>query len=441
VSRPNDARRGPTGVGPFKEVGPFKKVGPLKKVGAFRHVAAIAMLAVTVMAAAPTPVPITEKIKQNQAAIHATQAQLHTKRVQLHGARFKVITIAQELADTNNGISMVNATIDQLDRQIRQIKLRLDIRRTQLAATRASLNRHRTALDQRLVDVYEYGPVSYLDVLLEATSFADFVERWDFVRAILKSDSQLIAGINTEQARYEGLVQGLEQANAQLAAAEQTQANKEAQLAGLAAERQQLLGAARAQRNVIAQQVVELEGLSAAEEARLQALIVEKQREDYLATLAARRAAAAARRAAAIAAGLPPPPESPIGGPVTFIWPVRGPITSPFGYRTDPYTGRYALHSGVDIGVDYGTPIRAAADGRIIYAGWYGGYGNLITIDNGDGYSTLYAHCSAMYVSVDQNVQRGQVIGAVGATGYATGPHLHFEIRKNGVPFDPLTKL
>jgi murein DD-endopeptidase MepM/ murein hydrolase activator NlpD len=160
-----------------------------------------------------------------------------------------------------------------------------------------------------------------------------------------------------------------------------------------------------------------------------------------LATLEARRAAQAARRAAAIAAGLPPPPESPLGGPVSFIWPVRGPITSPFGMRTDPVTGRYALHSGIDIGVDYGTPIRAAADGLIIYAGWYGGYGNLITIDNGDSYSTLYAHCSAMYVSINQRVERGQVIGAVGATGYATGPHLHFEIRKNGVPFDPLTKL
>ncbi len=402
---------------------------------------ALFALALAVIAASPTPVPINEKIKANQAAIHATQVRLHSKRVQLHGARFKVITIAQELTDTNTSIAQVSATIDQLDRSIRQIELRLDIRRKQLASTRASLDRHRTALDQRLVDVYEYGPVSYVDVLLDATSFADFVERWDFVRAILKSDSQLIAGINIEQSKYEGLVRGLELTNAQLDEAETAQAGKEAQLSGLAQERRQLLTVAQTQRNAIAQQVVELEGLSAEEEARLQALIVEKQREDYLATLEARRAAAAARRAAAIAAGLPPPPESPIGGPVTFIWPVRGPITSPFGYRTDPYTGRYALHSGIDIGVDYGTPIRAAADGRVIYAGWYGGYGNLITIDNGDGYSTLYAHCSAMYVSVDQNVQRGQVIGAVGATGYATGPHLHFEIRKDGVPFDPLTKL
>jgi len=109
--------------------------------------------------------------------------------------------------------------------------------------------------------------------------------------------------------------------------------------------------------------------------------------------------------------------------------------------RTDPVTGRYQLHSGIDIGAGYGVPIQASADGIVLYAGWYGGYGNAIILDHGSGLSTLYAHCSAMYVSQGQNIQRGQVIGAVGATGWATGPHLHFEIRVNGVPVDPLSRL
>jgi murein DD-endopeptidase MepM/ murein hydrolase activator NlpD len=403
--------------------------------------AAVIAAAALLGAAKPTPVPITEQIKHTQDVLNRTQVKVHNTRLKVRQARYKVLSISQQLNDTNGNIARVNDTLDGLDRSIRQIELRLGIRRHQLESTRASLYRHRTALNGRLVDVYEYGPVSYVDVLLASTSFADFVVRWDFMRAIIKSDSILISGINTEQTKYEHLVSGLEQTQAQLVAAQDEKRTEEGQLSALADERRQLLGVAQQQRNVIAQQLVELEGLTAQEEARLQALIVEKQREDYLATLAARRAAQAARRAAAIAAGLPPPPESPLGGPVSFIWPVRGPITSPFGMRTDPVTGRYALHSGIDIGVDYGTPIRAAADGLIIYVGWYGGYGNLITIDNGDSYSTLYAHCSAMYVSVNQRVQRGQVIGAVGATGYATGPHLHFEIRKNGVPIDPLGKL
>ena len=398
-----------------------------------------ALAATAIMGAAkPTPVPIVEQIKHTQAVLNRTQVKVHNTRIKVRQARFKVLTIRQQLDETNNNITRVDDTLNGLDRSIRQIELRLGIRRHQLEVTRASLYRHRTALNGRLVDVYEYGPVSYVDVLLASTSFADLVVRWDFVRAILKSDAALISGINTEQSKYERLVAGLEQTQAELAAAQDEQRSKEAQLSVLAGERRSLLSVAQQQRNVIAQQLIELEGLTAQEEARLQALIVEKQREDYLATLAARRAAQAARRAAAIAAGLPPPPESPLGGPVSFIWPVRGPITSPFGMRTDPVTGRYALHSGVDIGVGYGTPIRAAADGLIIFAGWYGGYGNLITIDNGNSYSTLYAHCSAMYVGLNQRVQRGQVIGAVGATGYATGPHLHFEIRKNGVPIDPL---
>jgi len=324
---------------------------------------------------------------------------------------------------------------------IHQNQLRLAIRRVQLEAAQASYNRHRDALNARLVDVYEYGSTSYLDVLLSATSFVDFIERWDFVRYILRSDAQLIATVNREQARYQTLVYDLESTQAALLGEKDDQLRRNDQLGVLAYERRRLLAVAAGQRSVIAQQVDELENLTAAEEARLQELIRERQQQEELAALRARIAAAQARRAAAIAAGLPPPVERPEGGPVTFAWPVHGPITSPFGMRTDPVTGRYQLHSGIDIGAGYGVPIQASADGIVLYAGWYGGYGNAIILDHGSGLSTLYAHCSAMYVTEHQYIQRGQVIGAVGATGWATGPHLHFEIRVNGVPVDPLSRL
>ncbi|MBV9149838.1 MAG: M23 family metallopeptidase, partial [Candidatus Eremiobacteraeota bacterium] len=116
-------------------------------------------------------------------------------------------------------------------------------------------------------------------------------------------------------------------------------------------------------------------------------------------------------------------------------------ITSPFGWRIHPISGVRSFHEGLDIGVASGTPIGAAEAGRVIYAGWYGGYGNYISIDHGGGVSTGYAHCSAIYVSVGQDVRQGQTIGAVGSTGYSTGPHLHFEVRINGKPVDPLTRL
>jgi murein DD-endopeptidase MepM/ murein hydrolase activator NlpD len=115
-----------------------------------------------------------------------------------------------------------------------------------------------------------------------------------------------------------------------------------------------------------------------------------------------------------------------------FVWPVSGPVVSPFGMRW----GR--MHTGIDIAVGYGTPIHAAASGRVIYAGWMDGYGNLVFVDHGGGISTGYAHQSRIAVANGQNVAQGDVIGYVGCTGHCFGPHLHFEVRVNGAPVDPL---
>jgi murein DD-endopeptidase MepM/ murein hydrolase activator NlpD len=118
-------------------------------------------------------------------------------------------------------------------------------------------------------------------------------------------------------------------------------------------------------------------------------------------------------------------------------WPVAGPVTSPFGWRIHPIFHVRKFHTGVDIGAGYGSPIHAADGGRVIYATWMSGYGNTTIIDHGSGISTLYAHQSTILIS-SGSVTKGQVIGYVGATGYATGPHLHFEVRINGNPVDPL---
>jgi murein DD-endopeptidase MepM/ murein hydrolase activator NlpD len=115
-----------------------------------------------------------------------------------------------------------------------------------------------------------------------------------------------------------------------------------------------------------------------------------------------------------------------------LIWPVNGPVVSPFGYRW----GR--LHAGIDIAVPYGTPIHAAAAGTVVLAGWVSGYGNYTCIDHGGGLATCYAHQSSYAVSQGASVGQGQVIGYVGCTGHCFGPHLHFEVRINGTPVDPL---
>ncbi|MCC6687118.1 MAG: peptidoglycan DD-metalloendopeptidase family protein [Fimbriimonadaceae bacterium] len=124
-----------------------------------------------------------------------------------------------------------------------------------------------------------------------------------------------------------------------------------------------------------------------------------------------------------------------------FIRPVAGRITSGFGNRFHPILKRSRLHAGVDFGAGTGTRIVAAGSGTVISAGYRGGYGNAVVIDHGGGVSTLYGHCSRIYVSAGQRVTRGQQIAAVGSTGLATGPHLHFEVRVNGRPVNPMSRL
>ena len=125
----------------------------------------------------------------------------------------------------------------------------------------------------------------------------------------------------------------------------------------------------------------------------------------------------------------------------SFSYPVRAPITSPFGPRRHPIFGVRSMHSGIDLAAPYGTPIKASEGGVVIYSGWYGGYGKVVILDHAKGFSTLYAHLSSTKVTVGSRVKQGEVVGFEGSTGYATGPHLHFEVREQGKPKNPVIYL
>ncbi|MUG95614.1 peptidoglycan DD-metalloendopeptidase family protein [Scytonema sp. UIC 10036] len=130
-----------------------------------------------------------------------------------------------------------------------------------------------------------------------------------------------------------------------------------------------------------------------------------------------------------------------IRGTGIFAYPSNGSTSSPFGWRTHPVLGYRRFHAGLDFAASYGSTIRAADSGTVIFAGWYGGYGKAVIVNHGKGITTLYGHSSELFVSEGQTVERGQAIAAVGSTGLSTGPHLHFEVRKNGTPVNPMNFL
>ena len=394
--------------------------------GACRLLAALLLVLTLVPArVSGSTTGIEDRIQQEKAKAAQIHAQLAAKRAELHGVTLRYNDLQQQLGETNAAIGVVNVRIGDLDAQTASTQRRIDWNGIQLDAARKSLQLHDTMLRKRLVDVYENGDLSYANVLLSARSFSDFVERWEDLRLLIAANERAVRARKAAEAKVASIEADLERTRLELEAQQQAQVEARSQLDGLASERQNLVQLAAVQRRHVAAQVAQMEDLSAAEEAQLESLIQERERE-----------LEAARRAAGITGG-----EVGEGAAGAFSWPVTGTITSPFGWRPNPFGGAPEFHQGLDIAAPTGTTVTAAAGGTVIMAQWYGGYGNYILIDHGGGYSTGYGHLSAIYVSNGQTVTRGQAIGAVGSTGQSTGPHLHFEVRINGKPVDPAPRL
>lgn len=273
----------------------------------------------------------------------------------------------------------------------------------------------------------ENGGYNILAIISKSDSFSDMLTAMDDVGEIMESDRQLedayiAARENTEsvKADYEDTRAELEELKAQLKA-EQEELEKDIE------EAIQIILDLE---NDLENRQAEYDAIMAAEDAANATI------DKLVAELEAQRAAEAA--AAAAAAG-----GSGGGGSAnasgSFLWPVASYVyvSSRFGLRVHPITGKTKSHTGIDIASNQGTAVYASDGGSVTLAGWNGGYGNCIMIDHGNGYVTLYGHLSSISVSVGQTVSQGATIGAVGSTGNSTGPHLHFEVLKNGTRIDP----
>ena len=391
----------------------------------------LAALAVAPGVASAKTNALDARIQAQQAKLNVVHTQLDVKRGQLDQAAAKVGTIAQQLAIADRNISSVQGQLAFLNAKMHTTQAQLTWNHVQLDAAQKTLARHNDALKRRLIEAYEYGDLGYLAVLMQAKSFGDFVERWNDVAFVVKANEATIRARRADAEKVEAIETGLLSDETTLRNAQAAADQQQVALAALAQQRRNLLAVAQTEKQDVAVQVGELEDTSAEAEAALEALVREKQQEED-----ARREA---ERRAALLAGESLPPEP--GAPGQLMWPVSGPITSPFGMRMHPVYGRPILHAGIDIAAATGTTIAAAADGRVIVAGYQGDCGKMVAIDHHGGLSTIYCHMSQIFVEVGQDVQRGQAIGAVGMTGDATGPHVHFQVMQDGHPVDPMSFL
>jgi murein DD-endopeptidase MepM/ murein hydrolase activator NlpD len=351
-------------------------------------------------------------------------------KAKIKAKRAKEGVLTTTITNYNHRIQSLQGDIRGLQERQNRIQTSLSAKQAELYATQNKLEKARDrlarlkvylakaqkVLGQRLVQMYKDGEPDVLTVVLESNGFDDLLERTQFLDRITNQDNQIITKVRTLKALTTKQTNELAKLQKQQKAAAQAIEERRNQVAAvkgkLVSNRVELQTARDGRRTILAR--------------------VQSQRHELEGDLSKMQAQVQAQLRAAV------PGVGPIKrGSGSMIWPVNGPITSPFCERRS----WESCHPGIDIGVPAGTPIRAADGGRVVIAGWTGGYGNYTCIQHTSSLSSCYGHQSAILVSVGQNVSQGQVIGRVGCTGLCFGDHLHFEVRINGAVTNPLNYL
>jgi murein DD-endopeptidase MepM/ murein hydrolase activator NlpD len=363
----------------------------------------------------------------NASRKQAVDSRISSLNDKIAAARAKERRLSSQIAD-------VSARIRTLESSVRDVSSNLAVLEQDLALQQERLDRitelwrlqtdklnflrdqHEVAIDhlsKRLVAIYESGNLTTVDVLLESSSFSELISRVDYARELARQDRRIAASVGEAKDRMRIAQARTTVTRKKIAAVERAVAVRTQQTRSVRDElvrRENALAGTRADR-------------------RAQLASVKAAKADYLHEVNSLLAVSSQLASRIQTSQSSSPVQRSSSG---LIWPVSGPVTSGFGWRW----GR--MHEGIDIAVPTGTAVGAAAAGRVIYAGWMGGYGNLVVIDHGGGIATAYGHNSSIIVGYGSSVSQGQTIALSGSTGNSTGPHVHFEVRVNGSPVDPL---
>ena len=371
------------------------------------------VLAACCVVAAPAAGDNGHSLGEVQAKLSAARQKEARLRQQISDVTADIRSLEARVGDVAQKLSVLERDLELHQRRLDKLNALYAFETERLHFLQRAYAKALHELNMRMIDIYETQDTTLVEVIIESGSFQDALDRIHYLDAIAQQDKHIAARVRDARDEMHATRERTKVVRARVHSETQVVAVRTAQ-----------------QREVRDRLLVSRHELAGRRSAQQSALKLTRAQEHKLETEAQALAAADASIRGRLAAAQSATDSTPSAA--GLIWPVSGPVVSPYGYRW----GR--LHAGIDIAVPYGTPIHAAAAGTVVLAGWVSGYGNYTCIDHGGGLATCYAHQSSYAVSQGASVDQGQVIGYVGCTGHCFGPHLHFEVRINGTPVDPL---
>ena len=383
---------------------------------------------------------IQSKLDDVNGKISDLQGQIDSEEAYQAELSEQISLYQQQIALMDEQIGALEDQIEEKNAEIETLQTDIASLDEEIAAKQVEIDETYALFKERMVALYQAGETSSLAMLLSSDSFADFVTNVQLMQAVSESDQQLVEKLRTQKEEQQAQKDEKEAAEAEVQAALTQIQQDEEQLVLERADQQsarESLEAAYAESETAQQ---DLEAMKAnyeanREEIEAEEAAVEAELQQLYASMASSSSSSSSGSSGSSSSGS----SSNVivdTGDLSFRWPLPGYTTVTSGYGARWGT----THTGIDIsgGGCYGSPIVAAESGTVILCQWYSTYGQCIIVDHGGGYSTLYAHMSAYAVSTGDYVTKGQTIGYVGDTGNVTGPHLHFEVRVNGVTQNPL---
>jgi murein DD-endopeptidase MepM/ murein hydrolase activator NlpD len=345
------------------------------------------------------------------------QQKINQERVNVVKERDRLTNLQKEAQKNLTGITQnlqtTNSQIQDSEMRLQVATQRLQQLEADLAVAQRSYEERQIATVARLRYIQRSPASQGWAVLLQSQNISDFISRRHQLKLVYHADQQILAKLNAQANLINKQKTGVEERKNEIALIREQLLSQKADYQTQAQSQAELMQRLNSDRLALEAAQNQLDKDSKNLEALIQQKVAEAQTKTNSRT------------------------SIIIQGTGMFAYPSDAPTSSPFGWRMHPVLGYRRFHAGLDFAASYGSTIRAADSGTVIFAGWYGGYGKAVIINHGKGITTLYGHTSELYVTEGQGVQRGQAIAAVGSTGLSTGPHLHFEVRRDGTPINP----